>query len=637
MLLERLRDLLLAVAVLAVPSAVAEWWILDSTVGICRLRDFSLPWLARNVLELLGIPVLRWQLLSEPWSPRVGSQGLTRFLPSVLLQAGLLAALAIPTLLWQWRRSERGAGTFVSLLRALATGWLMILGSSKVFLVARGEHPAAVALLAALAGALAIWLLARGSARLSPAVQLALVGVVCCGLVYHTSVRTNWRTPLGSQVAKAASLPVESPPVVVLVSIDSLRADHMGCYGYDRDTTPFLDSIAAEGVTYSAAIAASSWTLPTHITMLTGLEPTEHGVRTDGSRLALDVLTLPEVLQAHGWQTAAIVSAPYLDARYGLFRGFESYDDFSVPIECGNGPHRWFTGPTLEAAVERVLEDRRDRDDPRPLFLFLHLWDTHYDYVPPAPFDRLFDPNYAGSVDGRNFELGAAVHPEMAERDLQHVVALYDGEIRGVDSSLQRVAESLEAHGLWRDCLFAVTADHGDEFFEHGNKGHRKTLFEESVRVPLIVRDPRARSNASQVGQPVGHAEIPRLLLDAIGIAVPPSMSAQASQIAEPGGDLSSVALSELEFRLASARTRNFKYIRDAEDGERWLFDLRVDPGEQHNAVDAHPEFVAALDRWLSERLERGSTSVGAESLSLDSRHRKMLEELGYLEPQAVR
>ena len=284
-------------------------------------------------------------------------------------------------------------------------------------------------------------------------------------------------------------------PNVVLVSIDSLRADHVGCYGYARDTTPFLDSLAARGVRFETAVSTTSWTLPAHAAMLTGLQDVTHGVLDNGLALSEGHRTLAEMLRAQGYDTAGFYGGPYLHPIFGFGQGFDVYQSCMDPrIDLANPhpnpnehatSHADVTGPRTRRAVQEWADARGESDD--PYFLFLHLWDVHYDFVAPAEYvDQFIDPDYSGLVDGR-LMTNPAIHPGMSAADRAHVLGLYDAEIRFTDDVLKGIWADLEQRGMAENTLVVVTSDHGEEFFEHGQKGHNQTLFDEVVRVPLVV------------------------------------------------------------------------------------------------------------------------------------------------------
>lgn len=319
-------------------------------------------------------------------------------------------------------------------------------------------------------------------------------------------------------------------PNVLLISLDSVRRDMLGCYGASfggRSPSPNLDRLAAEGVRIEDALSSTSWTLPAHATLFTGMPELAHGLEQDGQRLAESLPTLAERLRASGYRTAGVYSGPYLDPRFGLGRGFESYragygPELASATEAaaeararvhglGDSTPRDQSYDVLErnAEIERALEmashsDSSSRsvtelvleelaataDDARPFLLFAHYFDPHFDYVPPPPFGRDFDPTYDGQMDGRDFPARIAA-PSAAPRDLEHLRALHAGELAWTDSEIGRVLEELEHRGLAANTLVVVISDHGDEFLEHGGFGHRRTLYQEVVRVPVILRWPR--------------------------------------------------------------------------------------------------------------------------------------------------
>jgi arylsulfatase A-like enzyme len=239
-------------------------------------------------------------------------------------------------------------------------------------------------------------------------------------------------------------------PNILLISIDSLRSDHLSCYGYHRTTSPIIDRLSQEGVRFETVVAPTSWTLPSHLTMLTSLAPEQHGVVQSRQYLPRRIDTLAEVLRRSGYATAAIVSGPYVESRYGFAQGFDTYDDYTIVASTHEESHSAVTSPRLvkEAMIwlHRWVENERP-----PFFIFLHMWDVHYDYIPPAPYDRMFDANYDGDITSRNFSFNPDIRPDMDPRDLQHLIALYDGEIRYTDSHIGRIVTLLEEFGVLED------------------------------------------------------------------------------------------------------------------------------------------------------------------------------------------
>lgn len=447
-------------------------------------------------------------------------------------------------------------------------------------------------------------------------------------------------------------------PNVLLVSIDTLRADHVHAYGYARETTPAIDRLAAEGVRFDLALAPAPWTLPSHVSLLTGLPPLRHGVLDDGRRLAAEAVTLAEALRDAGYTTAGFVSAPYLEADYGFAQGFDRYDDYTVSPASEHFSHRAVTSPRLLDAVTRWLDERESRRDDRPFFLFVHMWDPHYDFVPPPPFDRHFDPDYAGPVTGDDFERGGAVHAGMDPRDLAHVVALYDGEIAFTDLHLGRILDRLRASGALDRTLVVVTGDHGEEFFEHGTKGHRQNLYDTVLRVPFVMRLPGAIPGGVVVERQVRLLDVAPTILGVVGLDAPAGFAAGPGAAGAAGGgepparDLRPLfdpaldptgggaapglpAAGDLHGELGSLRTERAKLVFGSYKGRpvAELYDLAVDPGEQRNLVGMAPALEAPLRDALA-RTRQGIADEPALSrdIQLDEDHRRRLRALGYVE-----
>ncbi len=437
-------------------------------------------------------------------------------------------------------------------------------------------------------------------------------------------------------------------PNILLVSIDTLRRDHVHCYGYARETTPAIDALAREGVRFDDAISVSSWTLPAHVSLLTALPPGIHRVYRPGSRIPEAVTTLAEVLHRAGYATAGFVSGPFLRSLYNYGQGFDLYDDSTSARGLG-ASHRGITSPRLLSLVTAWLDGWRVRRAGRPFFLFVHMWDPHYDYEPPPPYDRLFDPGYRGTVTGRDFERGKAVHPGMDPRDLAHVIALYDGEIRFTDEHLGRLIAWLRRSRVLDDTIVVVTSDHGEEFFEHGQKGHQKTLYDELIRIPLVMRYPRRIRPGSVFGRQVRLVDVAPTILGLAGVSAPDGFG---SGLASPGRerDLSPwlggerpartapklVAFSRLGLwsRLESARTPRWKVVLGGRRRRLEIYDLRRDPDERRDlsARAARSGQAAALAELVRRRRRAlAARAYPPEHVALPAEHVDRLRALGYI------
>jgi arylsulfatase A-like enzyme len=346
---------------------------------------------------------------------------------------------------------------------------------------------------------------------------------------------------------------------ILLVSIDSLRRDHVGVYGHRPEyaaeipVTPNLDALGAEGVVFEDAWTTTSWTLPSHMSLMTGLSDRRHGVEIDDFKLDPLRKTLAEALDAQGYATGGYFSGPYLDPKYGFGRGFDDYRSgmltaaqFAAEVRERNDEREAAGRPPMSEQEVKRMRDRISHWDitsPRinqlgiefldgieedePFFLFLHYFDAHYDHIPwsmDAGLASAFDPDYAGSFDGANWyfdprvmDLGPPYERRIGERDLRHILANYDAEIHWVDRHIGRIVQELKDRGLYEETVIMVVSDHGDEFFEHNSIGHRSTLFAEQCRIPMILRVPSEADDGRRVPTLTTIYDVAPTLLDYAG------------------------------------------------------------------------------------------------------------------------
>jgi arylsulfatase A-like enzyme len=440
---------------------------------------------------------------------------------------------------------------------------------------------------------------------------------------------------------------------VLLVSIDSLRADHLGSYGHRNDTSPTIDALAREGALFEAAISSAPWTIPAHATMLSGLPPEVHGVTSYRRRLAPEAITLAEVLRDAGYATAAFVSGPTVMAQHGFDQGFASYDESMVEPDRRKSA-RGQTSPGLVTLVDGFLHRWSDDGRRAPFFVFLHMWDVHYDYAPPPPYDRMFDPDYQGDMTADDFTRNTRITAKMDPRDLAHVRALYDGEIRCTDDHLGRIVATLRALDALDDTIVVVTADHGEEFFEHGLKGHGVALHDEVIRIPLVVRWPRRIAAGQRVSEQVRLGDLAPTILGLAGVPSPPGFA--APQLGEPNRalDVTSWITSRdagacpalpafsqtlIGLRHESVRTPTAKLIRreNPKSGKTrtMLYDLEADPREKTDLAPLEPRlaFAPALQAMLAEwRAETGRQTALSTKLVPARAQEERLRALGYVE-----
>ena len=441
-------------------------------------------------------------------------------------------------------------------------------------------------------------------------------------------------------------------PDLILISIDSLRADHLGCYGYDRPTSPVIDRLAGEGVRCAEAISSTSWTLPSHAAIFTGLQDSAHGVTDPSRRLAAARVTLAERLRDAGYQTAGFYGAPFLHPVFGLDQGFETWQSCMGEIPDGMSReevlsamsperavmHGDVTGPRTLAAVEEWCADA----DERPCFLFVHLWDVHYDYLAPPEYVERFDPGYEGPIDGLHVEDLLARGSELEPRDLRHLLALYDAEIRFTDEILGRLLDALERSGRFDDALVVVTADHGEEFLDHGRIGHQVTLYDEVVHVPLIFHWPGHLAAGRVVEQQVSLVSLAPALLDLLGL--PATGAGERAHERADATDLVDLlrgghpaprpALAELlvDQPLYALRSADLKVLYEPGHPTRvYGFDLVRDPLEEHRLGLRDDERIPRAVMTLESMLHAQGAAEGEANAGLDPELRRRLESIGYL------
>jgi arylsulfatase A-like enzyme len=447
--------------------------------------------------------------------------------------------------------------------------------------------------------------------------------------------------------AGCAGRPVADGPNVIILLLDALRPDHLGCYGYERKTSPKIDRLAAEGVLFNNAYAPSSWTLPSTGSMLTSLYPQEHGAADSTSGISQMAITLAERMHGAGYDTAAF-SANYcfVTAERGFDRGFDHFELFvkeSSPVPAGvlnrtrKLPETYGTVVTADAeqlnlAALKWLDDRDDTS--RPVLMYLHYMDPHNPYEPPKPFDTMFDPDYAGTVDGKSiFDAIYKLQFEVTERDKEHVVALYDGEIAYADSQVGRFLNELEKRELLEDTLVIITADHGEELFERGDIGHGPTLYEEVLRVPLIMWRKQFERPGATVDSYVTLLDIVPTVLRVCGIQSRGTL--RGRPLLPPGDEVGSDSVwAEVdEDILYTAHKRaliedRWKII--VSQNGRELYDISTDPHEKNDLSAARNEMVESLAGKVddfSRKLERRTSPV----IELDDEKLRELESLGYV------
>jgi arylsulfatase A-like enzyme len=427
----------------------------------------------------------------------------------------------------------------------------------------------------------------------------------------------------------------DAPRLIVLITIDALRADHLGIYGYSRPTSPYIDSFAREAVVIEDAIAQAPYTKASVASLMTGLYPDAHKAFTVsttvadvmdghvGSALpATDILpasvtTLAEALKAHGYATTAITTNPYLIADFGFSQGFDRFDFLA---EDGFA--------TAEQALGQALATITSED--RPHFVWVHLMEPHSPYAPEELFRRALPP----LLPSRPIPSDVVVPSYLAERrssDVRVYESLYDAEIRTVDAAVGCFLSALRARPAWLNTVVVLTADHGEEFLEHGGLEHNSTLYDELIRVPLLIRAPGLEPR--YLDAQVQLVDVLPTLVGLAGARVPDAIQGRDLRPLLRGEAVpAQPALSARVGELYAVRTREWKLIAGP-DRRRELYALARDPAEQHAL--APPPRIAAMEQMLESMLAdaiRSGSAIASESGPVSEDTRRRLEALGYLQ-----
>ncbi len=381
--------------------------------------------------------------------------------------------------------------------------------------------------------------------------------------------------------------PPATQPNILVFLIDALRPDHLGCYGYERDTSPCMDALACDGIRFNTAISQSSWTRPAVASLLTSTYPAEHAAKDRADVMRQDLPTLEGILRDAGYETQGFMSNPSCLPTWGLGNDFTRYVDVDSDI----------VDPGKDAVVvDEALAALRNVAG-RPWFLYVHTIGPHEPYEPPSPYDRRF--------------VGDPTSKEEAERTRQ--CDLYDGEIAFSDAQFGRLVDELQHLGLYDNTLIVVLSDHGEEFWEHGGTGHGTTLYDEQIRIPLLLKLPHSAGRGTQVDDIVEIIDIAPTVL-AFADLTPPT-TFQGISLAplvngEPMPARPAYASLFLERRSEYAgRNARWKYLHDvAGRSTRW-YDLSADPLEQRPLSEPPPD-QAALARFASRIAVGGETGL---------------------------
>jgi len=423
--------------------------------------------------------------------------------------------------------------------------------------------------------------------------------------------------------------PATAHPNILLYVVDTLRADHLGCYGYRRPTSPEIDAFATEGMVFTDAVAQAPWTKPASASIHTGRYPSRHGAVTLMQRIRSDVPTLAEELRAAGYRTAGFVTNANVSGEFGFNRGFERYD--YLPEE----PTRAGVHVPADAVTTAATSWLASGDD-RPFFLYLHVTDPHAPYAPPPTFaERFRDPSLHASLpDVPNpVQVIEKVRALATEENVAALAALYDGEIAFTDASFGALMAALRARGLAEKTIVVVTADHGEEFTDHGGFEHGYTLYRELVHVPLVMHVPGV--GRTQIPSLVRQIDVMPTLLGYAGVPAANGLDGRdlrpliAGAAAPPAEAFTHTRLGTAD--AAAIVTHDWKVIvyGDPRPTDVEAYDRERDPEERTNVADRWPILVG----WARQRLVQWSAGAtpSAPDAVLPPELEERLRALGYV------
>lgn len=436
---------------------------------------------------------------------------------------------------------------------------------------------------------------------------------------------------------------------VVLISIDALRPDHLGAYGYEFDTSPAIDEMASESVTFDRAISQGPSTLISHSAVFTSLIPSFHNARISGRRpLSPGAVTLAEVLRDAGYATAGFTGGGQLDERWGVGQGFDVFasriNRGEVPDlgdsdseDADDGDPEDAAAPMLQTEVD-LASEYLDGIGDRPFFLFLHTYEVHSPYAPSPEYRAMFETGYRGdlprdSIGPDLFREINAGEIRLRKADVRHIKAMYDAEIREADHAFAALVRMLREHGVYDRALIIFMSDHGEELGDGNSVGHNRSLRDIQLRVPLIMKFPGAAYSGTRVANMVRLIDVMPTVLDVVGVEQPPGLLG-TSLIDVMHGDLSAVtsAISEKIHPRARLdwmiRTNRWKLYRGK------LYDLVLDPGETWSVGTTFVTVREALAREHADMVQLGKARAELDggAIKMDKALRDRLRALGYIQ-----
>ena len=416
---------------------------------------------------------------------------------------------------------------------------------------------------------------------------------------------------------------------VVILSVETERADHYGCYGYGRRTTPFADSVAGQGIVFDNFFATRSSTWPSLTSMLTSLYPVSSGVRHNGDLPSPGIPTLADYLKDNGYLTSAFISNFY-DPGNSFDQRIRGHDN-----KIGRKAYVWLEQYSGE-----------------PFFMWMHFKAPHYPYTPPKDFDVFTDSGYDGVFDGSKMSLDSITlnSVEITDADLNNIISLYDGEVLLADKYISLMCRQIERLGLNNSTILVITSDHGEDLYQRNFYFyHSASIYDSTLHVPLIIRLPGSAFAGKRVKRIVENIDLAPTILELLGLPIPSGLHGESMVpiiMKDSGQDDSGFAIAERKYKTSNiltirtdrwryiynpdnvhprSITKEYKYRIDTEE----LYDIRKDPMEQNNVVKDHPDVAAGLREKLLANYPAEKNDQ--KTIRADKETMKRLKAMGYM------
>ena len=430
---------------------------------------------------------------------------------------------------------------------------------------------------------------------------------------------------------------------VLVITIDTLRPDRLGCYGYGRPTSPRIDEFAAASVLFEQVVCQSPQTLPSHTSIFTGLYPRTHRAISHESVVAEEVTTLAELLKERGYNTAAFVSSHVLDSKYGLDQGFDRYwqvHDVTRPKQREMA-HQRGIDPTTTEVLSWLEQNASQR-----FFAWIHWFQPHRPYEPPLEIRPRFVADYLGDANSSSEFLMKVWRDEiaLADEDVRYLSQMYDGEVAYADAQVGRVLDALEAHGVADNTIIVLTSDHGEMLYEHEYYfGHDIALYEECIMIPLVINHPGLGFTPKRLPGLVQSIDIFPTLLAFLGIEIPAGTEGKTLEPLLIGAEARTAEYAfaetfpfpEKSMPRHAVRTQSQKLVwREVKEAAltKHFYDLAADPREMNDLFTADPEVARALEGVLHEWTKDDGLHPAPIPTAREAGRIQILRSLGYLE-----